>query len=238
MYRISSYDVVWSTGCRLSRAPLAVRAVIGSDVETPQAVTFMVTKHHVCVRVSGQKNEMRCDHLPRCCLIPDNNHIQPCFEHELRVCSMPSLLGSPPPYPPPIPVGIHSNNRAGESNNSSGEQDNEHQPALHPDPNRLAPEDAYLASSLLKARAANANHGDPLRTLRGNQKNSAAAVAALRPLSAVSNAEAGNQKVRGTSRRRKRRKGAWKKLLWVKQSCIDFSTLYVFLCSEMTDVGG
>lgn len=138
---------------------------------------------------------------------------------------MPSLLGSPP-LPSPVPVESHPNRAGGSRSHSPGEQ------RALPDPSRLAPEDAYYAPSLLKARAAaaaKANRDDSLRTLNGN--GNSAAVAALRPLSAVPNPDAGSSQkdvrsVRGTSRRRRRRKGAWKKLLWVKQSCMGIS-LYV-----------
>lgn len=130
---------------------------------------------------------------------------------------MPSLLGSPPSVPPPYPVETSSSEHQ--------QQQQQQQQRPFPDPNRLAPEDAYCAQSL-KARAATAtstatstataNYDGSLRTLKGNQ--SAAAVAALR----LPNAD-GGRKVRDTSRRRRRRKGAWKKLLWVKQSCTFLS---------------
>ncbi|EYE96112.1 phosphatidylinositol N-acetylglucosaminyltransferase [Aspergillus ruber CBS 135680] len=130
---------------------------------------------------------------------------------------MPSLLGSPP-IPPSVPDESHPNRVGGSRSHSPGEQ------RALPDPNRLAPEDAYYAPSSLKARAAaaaKANRDDSLRTLKGN--GNSAAVATLRPLSAVPkpDAEKDVRGVRGTSRRRKRRKGAWKKLLWVKQSYPD-----------------
>lgn len=155
--------------------------------------------------------------------------IQPCPEHESCVCSMPSLLGSPP-IPPSIPDESHPNRVGGSRSHSPSEQ------RALPDPNRLAPEDAYYAPSLLKARAAaaaKANRDDSLRTLKGN--GNSAAVTTLRPLSAVPKPEAEKdvRSVRGTSRRRRRRKGAWKKLLWVKQSCmfrnLADSVLRVFL---------
>ena len=141
---------------------------------------------------------------------------QPCFEHESCVCSMPSLLGSPPSIPPSFPV---------ESSPSEQHQHQQQQQRPFPDPNRLAPEDAYYAQTV-KARAVaaaaatatTANYDGSLPTLKGNQ--SAAAVTALR----LPNAD-GGRKVRDTSRRRRRRKGAWKKLLWVKQSCTAFLSL-------------
>lgn len=139
---------------------------------------------------------------------------QPCFEHESCVCSMPSLPDSPPSFPPPIPVEPHPYRASG--SDSPGEHHRE-----LPDPNRLAPEDAYFAPSLLKARAARATYDDSLRTLKGNGSASS-----LRRRPAVPNAdEKEARKVRGTSQHRRRRKGAWKKLLWVKQSCTTLPTL-------------
>ncbi|PYI02517.1 phosphatidylinositol:UDP-GlcNAc transferase PIG-C [Aspergillus sclerotiicarbonarius CBS 121057] len=116
---------------------------------------------------------------------------------------MPSLPDSPPPVPPPVPVETHPNRTVGGKPIA--------QRAL-PDPTRLAPEDAYYTSSLPRARPTT-GYDESLRVLNGN----AASVAALRPPPAV---PLGSCKVRGTSRRR-RRKGAWKKLLWVKQSYPD-----------------
>ena len=129
---------------------------------------------------------------------------------------MPSLLGSPPSVSPPFPVEAKTHHPE-----SPGEQQQQQRP--FPDPNRLAPEDAYYAPSL-KARAATAtaNYDGSLRTLKGNQ--STTAVAALR----LPNADTGGLKVRGTSRRRRQRKGAWKKLLWVKQSCMDTCLFFFF----------
>ena len=82
------------------------------------------------------------------------------------------------------------------------------------DPNRLAPEDAFLAHS-------------PPRRLR--QSNIADGPAALNGLTAKDLHKGGLiRAVNGTHRRKdkdrgrsgsRRRKGVWKKLLWVKQSC-------------------
>ncbi|RAH65164.1 phosphatidylinositol N-acetylglucosaminyltransferase [Aspergillus aculeatinus CBS 121060] len=120
---------------------------------------------------------------------------------------MPSLSDSPPPVPPPVPVETHPNRSVGLKE----------QRAL-PDPTRLAPEDAYYTSSLPRARPTSAHFDSSMRVLNPN------AVAALRSPPAVPGAGGGGrkevQKLRGTSRRR-RRKGAWKKLLWVKQSYPD-----------------
>lgn len=129
------------------------------------------------------------------------------LEHDLCVCSMVPLPPLPPPIPPPVPVETHPN-RAGGLKPPI-------QPRVVPDPNRLAPEDAYYAPSIPRSRPPPTNYDGNLRTLNGNVSASAA-VAALRPPPAVPGADL--RKARGTSRRR-RRKGAWKKLLWVKQSC-------------------
>ncbi|PYH29461.1 phosphatidylinositol N-acetylglucosaminyltransferase [Aspergillus neoniger CBS 115656] len=122
---------------------------------------------------------------------------------------MPSLPDSPPPVPPPVPVETHPNRTVGVKP-TAAQRD-------LPDPNRLAPEDAYYTSSLPRARPTQTGYDDSLRVLNGNS-GTAASVAALRPPPAVPGV--GSRKVRGTSRRR-RRKGAWKKLLWVKQSYPD-----------------
>lgn len=132
---------------------------------------------------------------------------------------MPSLPDSPPLFPPPIPVETLPYRASG--SDSPGEHHRE-----LPDPNRLAPEDAYFAPSLLKARAAKANYDDSLRTLKSNGSASS-----LRRRPAVPNAgEKEARKVRGTIQHRRRRKGAWKKLLWVKQSCTTLPILRVFTC--------
>ncbi|PYH93403.1 phosphatidylinositol:UDP-GlcNAc transferase PIG-C [Aspergillus ellipticus CBS 707.79] len=121
---------------------------------------------------------------------------------------MPPLPDSPPPVPPPVPVETHPYRTVG-SKSSADERS-------LPDPTRLAPEDAYY-SALPRPRPNSASYDDSLRALSSNS-GIAASVAALRPPPGVSGV--GSRKVRGTSRRR-RRKGAWKKLLWVKQSYPD-----------------
>lgn len=124
---------------------------------------------------------------------------------------MPSLPASPFSVPPPVPVETHPN-RAGGS---------KQQRAL-PDPNRLAPEDAYYGSPPTRSRTAPNEYDESLEPLSGNVPTPAA-VAALRPPHAVPSADKDARKVRGAGRRRKR-KGAWKKLLWVKQSCACLAT--------------
>ncbi|PGH06956.1 phosphatidylinositol glycan, class C [Blastomyces parvus] len=114
---------------------------------------------------------------------------------------------SPAPIPPPVPVETHPN-RAGLKPPP---------PRRVPtDPNRLAPEDAYYAHSPPRFRPHVVNnHAANLRL--------PAAVAALRPPPAVPGAEP--RRVKDGRRRlgssRRRSKGAWKKLLWVKQSYPD-----------------
>ena len=112
-------------------------------------------------------------------------------------------MTSPPsldPFSPPIPVNTHPNRDLGPKS-----------PELErslPDPNRLAPEDAYFAPSLSRARSGPTNYEQSLRSLNGESSAHLGSAAALR------------KKLGGAGRRRKR-KGAWKKLLWVKQSCMS-----------------
>jgi len=116
-------------------------------------------------------------------------------------------MTSPPSldrFPPPIPVDTHPNRVPGSKS-----------PELErplPDPNRLAPEDAYFSPALSRARSAPTNYDESLRSLNGDSASHIGSAAALR------------KKLGGAPRRRKR-KGAWKKLLWVKQSCM-------FICAS------
>ncbi|KAE8355108.1 phosphatidylinositol N-acetylglucosaminyltransferase-domain-containing protein [Aspergillus coremiiformis] len=119
---------------------------------------------------------------------------------------MPSLSDSPPSVPPPVPVETHPNRAVGIKP--------PRQQRTLPDPTRLAPEDAYYSPTLVRTRTGPASYDETIRGLNGST-GTAASVAALRPPHAVP-----VRKLRGTSRRR-RRKGAWKKLLWVKQSYPD-----------------
>ncbi|KAJ5220134.1 hypothetical protein N7468_009338 [Penicillium chermesinum] len=84
-----------------------------------------------------------------------------------------------------------------------------------PDPDRLAPEDAYFATSLSRARSAPLVYGDRIHSLGSGG-------AALRAPRGVLGND-GRKEVRklGSTSGRRRRKGAWKKLLWVKQSYPD-----------------
>jgi phosphatidylinositol glycan class C protein len=118
----------------------------------------------------------------------------------------------PTPIPPPVPVETHPNRAGGLK------------PPLQPrvpfDPTRLTPDHAYYAHSPPRFRPQLESHAAHLRPL-DNVVATPAAVAALRPPPAVPGTEPQKhdpRKVRG-SVRRKARKGAWKKLLWVKQSC-------------------
>ncbi|CAI7590486.1 hypothetical protein N7533_000668 [Penicillium manginii] len=117
---------------------------------------------------------------------------------------------TPPPsslsqIPPPIPVDTHPNR----SPNSRTPDERV------PDPDRLAPEDAYFAPSLSRGRSALTNYDDTLRSLNGD--------ASLHPPRGVLGADPNRKDVRklGAGAGRRRRKGAWKKLLWVKQSYPD-----------------
>lgn len=124
---------------------------------------------------------------------------------------MPSLSESPASVPPPVPVETHPKRTGGISPSE--------QRAL-PDPTRLAPEDAYFGPTLTRTHTAPA-YSDSLRTLSGNVA-APAAVAALRPPPAVPSSDPNERHARKvrTSGRRRKRNGAWKKLLWVKQSCL------------------
>lgn len=108
------------------------------------------------------------------------------------------------PIPPPIPVDTHPNR----SPNSRTPEERV------PDPDRLAPEDAYFAPSLSRARSAPSNYDETLRSLNGD--------AGLHPPRGVLGADPNRKDARklGAGAGRRRRKGAWKKLLWVKQSCM------------------
>ncbi|EGC41694.1 phosphatidylinositol:UDP-GlcNAc transferase PIG-C [Histoplasma capsulatum var. duboisii H88] len=113
----------------------------------------------------------------------------------------------PAPIPPPVPVETHPNR--------TGLKPPPPRRVLT-DPNRLAPEDAYYAHSPPRFRSVvTNNHAAHLRL--------PAAVAALRPPPAVPGAEPRRAKEarRRFGSRRRRPKGAWKKLLWVKQSYPD-----------------
>lgn len=133
---------------------------------------------------------------------------QPCVDGS-RVNSMTPPSSSLSPIPPPIPVETHPNR-------APGSRPPEHDRI--PDPDRLAPEDAYFATSLSRARSAPANYEESLRSLNGD----GAGVATLRPPRGTLGADLTRKDVRklGAAGPRRRRKGAWKKLLWVKQSCM------------------
>ncbi|KAL2794359.1 phosphatidylinositol N-acetylglucosaminyltransferase-domain-containing protein [Aspergillus keveii] len=126
---------------------------------------------------------------------------------------MPSNPESPAPVPPPVPVETHPYRAGGLKPPPENR--------VLPDPTRLAPEDAYYSPSLLRTRPGSSNYEEPIRLLSANTPT-AASVAALRPPPAVPAVATRkeNRKLRGTGVRR-RRKGAWKKLLWVKQSYPD-----------------
>ncbi|KAF9889860.1 hypothetical protein FE257_006950 [Aspergillus nanangensis] len=122
---------------------------------------------------------------------------------------MPSLPDSPPPVPPPVPVETHPNR-------SIGFRPPPGQQRALPDPTRLAPEDAYYSPAVTRARTGPTSYDGSLRPISSNTGTaSAASVAAFRPPPAVP-----ARKIRAASRRRKR-KGAWKKLLWIRQSYPD-----------------
>ncbi|KAJ5998992.1 hypothetical protein N7451_006802 [Penicillium sp. IBT 35674x] len=111
---------------------------------------------------------------------------------------------TPPPsslsIPPPIPVDTHPNR------GNPFEQDR------IPDPNRLAPEDAYFAPSHSKARSVPGSYNETLPLSSGGT---------LRPPRGVLDSGRKDPRKLGSTGGRRRRKGAWKKLLWVKQSYPD-----------------
>ncbi|KAL1859118.1 glycosylphosphatidylinositol anchor biosynthesis [Paecilomyces lecythidis] len=123
---------------------------------------------------------------------------------------MAPLPNTSPPFPPPVPVETHPNRAGGLK----------HQRTL-PDPSRLAPEDAYYAHSPPRLRSKIDTHRASYRAVNGVTASPSSS-ATLRPPAAVPSAEAAKElrSARASSRRR-RRKGAWKKLLWVKQSYPD-----------------
>ena len=127
---------------------------------------------------------------------------------------MAPLPSPPPPTPPPVPVETHPNRAGGLK-----------PPLLQrvpPDPTRLAPEHAYYAQSPPRLwpqlSDSHALHLRPIDRI----VTTPAAVAALRPPPAVPVIERKKteaQKAREFSRGGNR-KGTWKKLLWVRQSCM------------------
>ncbi|KAK2821747.1 hypothetical protein FQN49_007714 [Arthroderma sp. PD_2] len=128
---------------------------------------------------------------------------------------------SPPtlaaPIPPPVPVETHPN-RAGLKARPVR--------VSSPDPSRLAPEDAYFTSpprlrpGNVAARRDGGNTTDTARLLNRSVATPAA-VAALRIPPAVPRLEPKPAKDQRRDRSRRKRKGQWKKLLWVKQSYPD-----------------
>ncbi|KAL1995711.1 hypothetical protein VTN49DRAFT_1898 [Thermomyces lanuginosus] len=122
---------------------------------------------------------------------------------------------SPAPIPPPVPVETHPN-RAGGLKPPLPQR-------VPPDPTRLAPEHAYYGNAYPRAWNQNESSSVPSRPIDGLAATPAA-VAALRPPPAIPGTESkrseSHHKHRDYKRRRKR-KSAWKKLLWVRQSYPD-----------------
>ncbi|KAF3482269.1 phosphatidylinositol N-acetylglucosaminyltransferase subunit C [Arthroderma uncinatum] len=121
------------------------------------------------------------------------------------------------PIPPPVPVETHPN-RAGLKARPVR--------VLSPDPSRLAPEDAYFTSpprlrpgNVSGGRRDGGNNTNDTARLLNRSVATPAAVAALRIPPAVPGLE--SKPARDRNRSRRKRKGQWKKLLWVKQSYPD-----------------
>ncbi|EXJ85598.1 hypothetical protein A1O1_05964 [Capronia coronata CBS 617.96] len=119
--------------------------------------------------------------------------------------STPTQTPAPSAIPPPIPVETHPNRAKPQGNRAAA-----------PDPNHLAPEDAYRSFSPPRLR--------PVPEIHGSAAASAAA-AALRPAVASLRAppaippvaaRLAEERRRAASRRRKQ-PHVWKKLLWIKQ---------------------
>ncbi|EEA19452.1 glycosylphosphatidylinositol anchor biosynthesis [Talaromyces marneffei ATCC 18224] len=116
---------------------------------------------------------------------------------------------SPPPVPPPVPVETHPN-RAGGLKPPLPQR-------VPPDPTRLAPEHAY-AHPQTRLWQDGSSHLRPIDGIVATP----ASVAALRPPPAVPGTEPRKNEFRKSrDGRRKKRKGVWKKLLWVRQSYPD-----------------
>lgn len=139
---------------------------------------------------------------------------------------LPSSI-SPAAVPPPVPVATHPNRGALKPPT----------PQRPPsDPNRLAPEDAYYAHSPPRLRPLVEDRVAGPGVINNSSAAANAAVAALRPAAAALRpppaipvlGKKKRDKERGRSASR-RRKGAhvWKKLLWVKQSCM-FAFVFCF----------
>ncbi|CRG82815.1 Putative phosphatidylinositol N-acetylglucosaminyltransferase subunit C [Talaromyces islandicus] len=119
---------------------------------------------------------------------------------------------SPPPIPPPVPVETHPN-RAGGLKPPLPQR-------VPPDPTRLAPEHAYYPHSQPRSWHDSSAQHRPIGGVVST--SSSVAVAALRPPPAVPGFETRKPDARKSrDRRRKKRKGAWKKLMWVRQTYPD-----------------
>ncbi|PLB34839.1 phosphatidylinositol N-acetylglucosaminyltransferase [Aspergillus candidus] len=112
--------------------------------------------------------------------------------------SLPPTDSSSPSDPPPVPVETHPYRTSFSSALS---------PSRLPDPTRLAPEDAYFAP-VMRSRT-ETSYDESLAVLNGGAAFGGAARKDLRKVGG------------GAGGRRRKRKGAWKKLLWVRQSYPD-----------------
>lgn len=141
--------------------------------------------------------------------------------------SPPTAISPPPlsPVPPPVPVETHPNRGA----------------LKRPEPGRLTsesgflnPEDAYKTYSPPRLRPlpeVKSNGVSSLNgTLHSSQAASAAAaalrpaVASLRPAPAIPfSARLEQDKKKRSGSRKRRQPGGWKKLLWIRQPCMNFN---------------
>ncbi|KAM5476914.1 glycosylphosphatidylinositol anchor biosynthesis [Microsporum audouinii] len=150
-------------------------------------------------------------------LSPPSSPVEPQSKPASQPPNSPPTLAAP--IPPPVPVETHPN-RAGLKSRPVR--------YLSPDPSRLAPEDAYFTSPpRLRPGNVGGTRGDGDNTtndtarLLNRSVATPAALAALRIPPAVPGLESKPAKDRRRDRSRRKRKGQWKKLLWVKQSYPD-----------------
>ena len=129
------------------------------------------------------------------------------------------------PVPPPVPVETHPNRGARKP------------PGLGRPPSGsdlLAPEDVYKTYSPPRLRPLPEGKSTGLSSLNGTLHSSQAAsaaaaalrpaVASLRPPPAIpTSARLEQDKKRRSASRKRRQPGGWKKLLWIRQPCMNYN---------------